>query len=155
MGNSESTCSPHEDACKEAETKLEECALAHLASKVDEIATKGFKGFEAAFNDDYNKYTDYMIGGACKESYMNWVESTNNDSGDLIECVEAHSDYYHKFIDFYKGVQEQGIQVMKEFDSIMEEESPIRAQECSYKEFFGDCCKEQFSALLKCLMKQI
>ena len=147
MGNSESTCSPHEDACKEAETKLEECALAHLASKVDEIATKGFKGFEAAFNDDYNKYTDYMIGGACKESYMNWVESTNNDSGDLIECVEAHSDYYHKFIDFYKGAQEQ---VMKEFESIMEEESPIRAQE-----FFGDCCKEQFSALLKCLMKQI
>ena len=58
-----STCSPHEDACKEAETKLEECALAHLASKVDDIATKEFKGLKAAFNDDYNKYTDYMIVG--------------------------------------------------------------------------------------------
>ena len=38
----------------------------------------------------------------------------------------------------------------KEFESIIEEESPIRAQE-----FFGDCCKEQYSALLKCFMKQI
>ncbi|KAL0884409.1 hypothetical protein Bca101_008390 [Brassica carinata] len=155
MGNSESTCFPHEDACREAETKLKVCAMAHLASKVEEMGTKEFeKGFKAAFDDDDDKYADYMKRGACKESYMTWVKSTDKDSDDkyitMMKCIEAHSDYYHKFIDFYKGGQER---VMKEFKSInpfrKDDKTPIRVQE-----FLGDCCKEQYSAVFRCYLKE-
>ncbi|KAF2544464.1 hypothetical protein F2Q68_00029662 [Brassica cretica] len=112
MGNSESTCSPQEDDCKEAETKLMECALAHLTPKVVEIGTKTLEeGYKAAFDADDDKYEEYMKGGPCKESYMAYVESSDKDSHDkditMMECLEAHSDYYHKFLDFYNGGPEQ------------------------------------------------
>ncbi|CAN7071067.1 unnamed protein product [Brassica oleracea var. botrytis] len=152
MGNSESTCSPQEDDCKEAETKLMECALAHLTPKVVEIGTKTLEeGYKAAFDADDDKYEEYMKGGPCKESYMAYVESSHKDSHDkditMMECLEAHSDYYHKFLDFYNGGPEQ---VMKEFESINPFRDPIRGHE-----FLGDCCKQQYSDFMNCFLKNI
>ncbi|KAJ4892046.1 GCK domain-containing protein [Raphanus sativus] len=156
MGNSESTSSPHQNCCKEAETKLKKCVRAHLASKIEEMATKEReKDFKAAFDDDHDKYADYMKRGACNESYMTWVKNTDKGSDDkymrMMECMEAHSDYYHKFLDFYIGGQER---VMKEFKSIYpfrkDDETPIRVQE-----FLEDCCKEQYLAVFRCYLKNL
>ncbi|KAL0875667.1 hypothetical protein Bca101_025372 [Brassica carinata] len=74
MGNSESrspndqvspsTCSPHEDGCKEAEIKLIECAI--TLPEVKELATKGlieaFK--DAGLHDKYLENVDEQMSKA-------------------------------------------------------------------------------------------
>ncbi|KAG2240551.1 hypothetical protein Bca52824_090693 [Brassica carinata] len=155
MGNSESTCSPHEDDCKEAETKLRECARAHLTIMLEVIGNKTLEeGYKAAFDADDDKYEEYMERGPCKESYMAYVESTDKDSDDkhmaMMECMETHSDYYDKFLDFYKGGPEKAL---KEFESVVPllsngEVDPIRAQA-----FYGHCCKQEYSDFMNCFVK--
>ena len=140
------TCSPHEGGCKEAEDKLTECML--ILPKVKELTTKAVT--EVFKTADY----DYMKGGACKEPFMALAECPDRDKPDkqiaMLKCMEAHSDYYHKYNEIIDK------QVSKEVESMFPGGEVKLA--LGVHEFFtkgeGDCCKEQYFACMDCLIEE-
>ncbi|KAF2548614.1 hypothetical protein F2Q70_00019765 [Brassica cretica] len=98
-----STCSPHEDGCEEAVNKLAECM-----STVPMMKEFGTKGLTEAFKAGaFHAEDNYLKGGACKESFMALAECPDRDKPDkqaaMLDCMEAHSDYYHKYIEIVDG----------------------------------------------------
>ncbi|KAG2303551.1 hypothetical protein Bca52824_032202 [Brassica carinata] len=149
-----STCSPHEDVCKEVEYKLAECAI--NLPKVREVATRALtETFKAAAFHDVDKYIN---GGACKESFMSLAECPDKDKWDkqmaMLNCMENHSDYYHKFLENVDEHMEKAGR--KELESIFpgrEEEMPLGVHKYFMKGK-GVCCKKQYKAYMDCAIEK-
>ncbi|CAF2052115.1 hypothetical protein HID58_036931 [Brassica napus] len=149
------TCSPHEGGCKEAEDKLTECML--TLPKVKELTTKAMTSVfktDASHDVAEDKFADYMKGGACKEPFMALSECPDRDNTHkqiaMLKCMEAHSDYYHKYNEIIDK------QVSKEVESMFPGGEVKLA--LGVHEFFtkgeGDCCKEQYFACMDCLIEE-
>ncbi|KAG2260748.1 hypothetical protein Bca52824_080042 [Brassica carinata] len=149
-----STCSPHEDGCKEALNKLAECA-----STVPMMKEFGTKGLTEAFKAGaFHAEDNYMKGGACKESFMSLAECPDMDKPDkqaaLLDCMEAHSDYYHKYLEIVDEHVEKV--AMKELESTFpggEEELALGVHRYFMKGK-GGCCKKQYTAFTDCMIEE-
>ncbi|KAJ4895294.1 Uncharacterized protein Rs2_22088 [Raphanus sativus] len=152
-----STCSPHVGDCEEAVNKLMECAMA--LPKVKELSKKVVtEVFKAAdlHDDEEVKFSDYMKGGACKESFVALAECPDEyKQKAMLECMEAHSDYYHnKYKEIIDGEIDKG--TLKELESTF----PGGEVEVflGIHEFFtkgeGGCCKEQYLASVDCVIEE-
>ncbi|KAL0718153.1 hypothetical protein Bca4012_067475 [Brassica carinata] len=157
MGNSEShSPNDHEDRCKEAENKLEECVLAHFNPKMEEIGTKlSIKGYKATFHDEDDKLVYYLKRGACKESVTAFVEGPDRDKhGTMRECMEAHSNYYHKYLSMCQSIDKQikeEIESIYPFVYVEDRDTAIIDHHEALTD--GDCCKEQYAAYKGCCLR--
>ncbi|XP_018487921.1 uncharacterized protein LOC108858504 [Raphanus sativus] len=148
---------PHVDGFTVSARKLLDCA--HHLPKVQELATKvASEAFKAAIlNDEEGKFSDYMKGGACKESFVALAECPDGfkQLSGMFDCMDAHSDYYEKY---KKEIIYE--QIEKEFVKELDSTFPGGEVEVflGIHEFFtkgeGGCCKEQYLASVDCVIEE-